>query len=161
MKKMNKKGFTLIELLVVIAIIGLLSTLAVLALNSARQKARDAKRVADMQALQTAMEMVSSEKGSYALTGGGNNCDGPTDYVSGCGSVTYLAAYLPSIGTLHDPSNSGTAFCKVDSGAVCDYAWGSDPDTQTNAYTVYFYLEGATGSLLAGPNKLDEKGIHN
>ncbi|MCX6785799.1 MAG: type II secretion system protein [Candidatus Komeilibacteria bacterium] len=41
----NRKGFTLIELLVVIAIIGLLSSLAVVNLNSARGKARDAKRL--------------------------------------------------------------------------------------------------------------------
>jgi len=37
---MNNKGFTLVELLVIIAIIGLLSTLAVVALNSAMDKAR-------------------------------------------------------------------------------------------------------------------------
>ena len=47
MKKINKRGFTLIELLVVIAIIGLLSTMAVVSLNSARLKARDAKRASD------------------------------------------------------------------------------------------------------------------
>ena len=35
----NNHGFTLIELLVVISIIGLLSTSAMVALNSARQKA--------------------------------------------------------------------------------------------------------------------------
>ena len=49
----NKKGFTLIELLVVIAIIGLLSTLAVIALGSARQKSRDAKRLSDLKQVQT------------------------------------------------------------------------------------------------------------
>ena len=54
---MRKKGFTLIELLVVIAIIGLLSTLAVVSLNSARGKARDAKRVSDVKQLSTILEI--------------------------------------------------------------------------------------------------------
>jgi len=56
MKKINQKGFTLIELLVVIAIIGLLSTLAVVSLNNARTKSRDARRVADIEQIQTALE---------------------------------------------------------------------------------------------------------
>ena len=38
----NKKGFTLVELLVVIAIIGILSSVAVVNLNSARDKAKEA-----------------------------------------------------------------------------------------------------------------------
>ncbi len=62
---MNKKGFTLIELLVVIAIIGLLSTLAVVALNSAREQARDSKRVSDMKAIQTALESYFSQNDAY------------------------------------------------------------------------------------------------
>ncbi len=62
---MNKKGFTLIELLVVIAIIGLLSTLAVVALGSARVKARDSKRLSDLKQLQTALELYYTDQNSY------------------------------------------------------------------------------------------------
>ena len=62
---MNKKGFTLIELLVVIAIIGLLSTLAVVALGSARVKARDSKRVSDLKQVQTALELYYTDQNAY------------------------------------------------------------------------------------------------
>ena len=53
----DKKGFTLIELLVVIAIIGILATIVLASLNSARQRSRDAKRIADLRNLQTAMDL--------------------------------------------------------------------------------------------------------
>lgn len=61
----EKSGFTLIELLVVIAIIGLLSTLSILALNQARARARDAKRVSDVRQIQTAVEMYYNAAGHY------------------------------------------------------------------------------------------------
>ncbi len=61
----NKKGFTLIELLVVIAIIGLLSTLSILALNQARARARDAKRISDIKQIQTALELYYNDAGQY------------------------------------------------------------------------------------------------
>lgn len=63
--KQNQKGFTLIELLVVIAIIGLLASVVLLALNSARQKSRDAKRVADVRQIVSAAELYYNDANSY------------------------------------------------------------------------------------------------
>ena len=60
-----KKGFTLIELLVVIAIIGILSSVVVVSLNSARAKARDAKREADVQMVSKALALYFDSNGSY------------------------------------------------------------------------------------------------
>ena len=63
---MNKKrAFTLIELLVVVAIIGLLAAMAVIALSNARAKARDARRVADVRQMQTALEMYYLDQNAY------------------------------------------------------------------------------------------------
>ncbi len=61
----KNKGFTLIELLVVIAIIGILSSVVLVSLNSARIKARDAKRTASIKELQTALELYYDDNGSY------------------------------------------------------------------------------------------------
>jgi prepilin-type N-terminal cleavage/methylation domain-containing protein/uncharacterized protein (TIGR02145 family) len=66
--KTKKPAFTLIELLVVIAIIGILSTLAVVALQNARKSARDAKRIADVRQIQTALELYYNSAGQYPAT---------------------------------------------------------------------------------------------
>lgn len=63
MRKNN--GFTLIELLIAIAIIGLITTLVVVALRNVREKARDAKRLADIQTIQTALEMYYNTNKAY------------------------------------------------------------------------------------------------
>ena len=69
---MRPKGFTLIELLVVIAIIGVLSSVVLASLNSARAKASDAKRVADMRQVNVAMELYYDTYGNYPPSP--NNC---------------------------------------------------------------------------------------
>ncbi|MBU1557672.1 prepilin-type N-terminal cleavage/methylation domain-containing protein [Patescibacteria group bacterium] len=68
MYKNKEKGFTLIELLVVIAIIGILSSVVLASLNSARLKARDAKRVSDLKQLQLALEMFYDDNSAYPVS---------------------------------------------------------------------------------------------
>lgn len=55
----------MIELLVVIAVIGLLASVIMVSLNSARIKARDAKRIADFRQIHTAMELYYDKFGTY------------------------------------------------------------------------------------------------
>lgn len=62
---MKQKGFTLIELLVVISVIGLIASIALVSLNTARAKARDARRKADFRQLQTALELFFNKNSRY------------------------------------------------------------------------------------------------
>ena len=72
MKKLTQlkrsAGFTLIELLVVIAIIGILSSVVLASLNTARSKARDVRRRADLKQVQLALELYYDSNNSYPST---------------------------------------------------------------------------------------------
>ena len=67
MKKVKKIlsnfGYTLIELLVVIAIIGILSSVVLVSLNTAREKARDTQRVANVNQIATAIAIYQNDNG--------------------------------------------------------------------------------------------------
>jgi prepilin-type N-terminal cleavage/methylation domain-containing protein len=54
--KHRTRGFTLIELLVVIAIIGILASIVLVSLNSARNKGKDARIIADVQQTRSIFE---------------------------------------------------------------------------------------------------------
>lgn len=64
---MKHRGFTLIELLVVIAIIGLLASIVVASLASVQGKGRDARRVADIDALKKGLTIYSTDQGRYPI----------------------------------------------------------------------------------------------
>ena len=66
MKKISR-GFTLIELLVVIAVIGLLASVIMVSLNSARLKARDAKRLQTLTQIETALDIYYNQYGDIPL----------------------------------------------------------------------------------------------
>jgi prepilin-type N-terminal cleavage/methylation domain-containing protein len=98
-QKIFQRGFTLIELLVVISIIGLLSTLAVVSLNNARAKSRDAKRLADVKQIMTALEMFYNDCNSYPPRNTTNASlstgDGWTVGDGNCGKT--MASYMTTI----------------------------------------------------------------
>lgn len=148
--KSNEKGFTLIELLVVIAIIGILASVVLVSLNTARQKARDARRVADMRTVQLALSMFYDSSTSYpvfavgsltqaqpSLTtyvqGGKLPCDpgvaacatGGTGYrYYGTASVFHIGAALEQVGHAqlqNDADDLTSGFSGVDT-AACGIA---------------------------------------
>jgi len=65
----NKQGFTLVELLVVIAIIGILSTVAIVNLNSARDKARQASAQAALSQITSAAILCHEDGQELAQDG--------------------------------------------------------------------------------------------
>lgn len=115
-------GFTLIELLVVISIISLLASIVLASLNSARVKARDTRRVADLGQIRTALEFFFDTNGFYPQSDCGWDCNGYRhSYNSGWDA---LAANLqPYISPLpKDPTNSS---CPPWSNGCFSYAYGN------------------------------------
>lgn len=126
--KQEKKAFTLIELLVVIAIIGLLSTLSVLALNQARARARDTKRISDVRQIQTALELYYNEMGDY-----------PADAIvaPGASIKTSNNTYLATVPTPPTPVDG--AGCPADQPAYTYHKTGSGQGG-TASYTIKYCL---------------------
>lgn len=59
------KGMTRIEVLVVLLVIGVLGTIAGVAVSTARERTRDATRLAHVRELQDALESYFTDHGSY------------------------------------------------------------------------------------------------
>jgi prepilin-type N-terminal cleavage/methylation domain-containing protein len=142
--KQRKAGFTLIELLVVIAIIGLLATLSVLALNNARAKSRDAKRVADVKQIMTALELYFNDKQSYP----------PATMV------------LPTstLGIYSTTSSNTSTYMQVIPAPPTPPTTMNQYSYSVNAagdsYTIMYYLEGAVGSITAGMHTANNAAIY-
>lgn len=119
----KNSGFTLIELLVVVAIIGILSSVVMASLNTARAKARDVRRMADLKQIQTALELYYDTSKVYPSTGGSwrGNCAGYGGFPN-----TGAGAWIPNLAPANisvlptDPKPNGTHGCylyRSDTGA--------------------------------------------
>ena len=146
----KKSGFTLIELLVVVAIIGILSSVVLSSLNTARAKARDARRIADFKEIRTALELFYDQFGRYPMTAGHTYWDGHWQFFAtcletgaGCGfSTTGFKAPISKVS--QDPLDDPAALSDAD--PTYYYAW---PPACSNGqvYRLAVYLETAHPAL--------------
>lgn len=139
----DKKAFTLIELLVVIAIIGLLSTLSVIALNSARAKARDAKRISDVKQMQVALEMYYNDMATYPDTASGGAAIASN---STTGSTTFLRVIPVPPEPYDGVTCNGEATTNYDKAMYKYVKTGATGDGQVPSYTIGFCLGSDVGS---------------
>lgn len=133
------KGFTLIELLVVIAIIGLLTSIVLVSINSARIKARDAKRKSDLHQIQTALAMYYNDNGYYPKPGtiyGSGEYRAYSIDSSWTNLQTLLSPYLAKLPI--DPKNTGGcgSWC-----AVGDYEYNYMYNPTNGKYDLNTQLE--------------------
>ena len=137
MRKMKSKGFTIIELIVVIAIVAVLATIIITSVNQFQTKGRDAKRIADLNQMQKALEMYKIDNGKYPSSGSAGCTGGGTSWCYSANTTewnllgTILKNYMGIIPK--DPVNTGG---------------GSNPLDGTKYYN-YAYLSGRAGGQCA------------
>ena len=140
----NKKGFTLIELIIVMAIIGILAVVAIVAISGKTVDARNARRMADISAVRTALAINCAESTT------GSTLDVEVEVTP---LVSTTEATEDMVFTnVTDPD--GTAPCDDANAATCDYAYADPADGQAYGvapttidsceYHINFYLEGKT-----------------
>lgn len=135
----TKNGFTLIELLVVISVIGLLASVVLIALNSVRAKARDAKRSADIRQLATVIQLYFDDNNAFPTNTGCLNgwcCLGHGDASTCWASGGYYGStaldnslspkYLSKIpdDPLNNTATYGDAYMYMNDGPSARLHWG-------------------------------------
>lgn len=63
--KNKKRGFTIIELLLVTAIISIVASIVLVMLSSSKMRARDARRILEIEQITKALELYRADKGYY------------------------------------------------------------------------------------------------
>lgn len=159
----NPAGFTLIELLVVISIIGLLSTLAVVTLNNARIRARDAARMAELREIYKEIMLLDNASGANMV------CSVHSNFTWLVSSCTGIAGVSADFTKFVDPSAPAGVFCAGDLGvnSPCQYSIGGyDPDLgqqsewpTTARFEICTFLEHGSGALPAGLIHIDKSGV--
>jgi len=154
-------GFTLIELLVSITIIGLMSSIGLVAYSTIRSRARDAKRLADIRQVQTAIEIFFESNSYY-----------PSDYHHGVAGLVIgqdpRSEMLSDAGFTQNEPSGLVYMVKLPSnpepyGAPYVYRSlnrdGTDcTKVRCDSYVLLFWLERGQGDFSFGPHSLSPIG---
>lgn len=132
--KRKGAGFTLVELLVVVSIIGLLVAMTVINIQNSKQKARDARRVSDINNIATALALYHNDNNRYPFPYAGNLTG--SDAVS---TALRNAGYISSAPL--DPLNQAASGCGIAGGYRYYYS-----STDGSNYFLAYCLE--TNSVL-------------
>ncbi len=111
---MKKNGFTLIELLLSVLVIGVLVGTIIVVINPAKikSKARDAQRIQDLKAIQSALEVYFADNGRYPGSGAGcvNAWESIASTAVSCLRTAVLTASPPYLRSIpNDPTQSASA----------------------------------------------------
>ena len=109
----SRQGFTIVELLIVIVVVAVLAAVSVSAFSGTQQRARDAQRTQDMQAIVKALELYKIHTGSYPTTSTGSNTT--TGWEVSSKSPNLFLSALKTSGVLSsavpvDPTNTVDGF---------------------------------------------------
>ena len=155
---MKAKGFTLIELLITVTIIGFMSVASTTALQYVRGRARDVRRVSDINAIRSAIETYFEQHGAYPVASREGLVIGSekAKVISDAG-ITPMGQQKGIVYLLNAPFNVlpyGVPYLYRSvnkDGSLCDF--------KCEHYEVSFELETATGALSAGPHLLTDAGV--
>jgi len=125
------KAFTLFELLVSISIIGILTAIASVSYGAAQKKARDSRRIEDLNGIQKAAEMYYSQKNYVYPSTTGSSGDFVTSGVlqqwptdpKGVGGTPYFytstgSSYCACAALDSNSGNSSSPFCNFASSGL-------------------------------------------
>ncbi|MBI4049765.1 MAG: type II secretion system protein [Candidatus Doudnabacteria bacterium] len=146
LKRQTQQGFTLIELLVVVAIIGLLSSAILVGMGNARIRARDARRLSDVQQVKSGLDVHYNVASGYPSTADWNTAQSASAFLTCSGQNTVKPPQDPTAAQVYAYTQGGN------STTGCATTVYSD-------YKLEFTTEGATTIGPAGVYYLSPRGI--